>query len=100
MVQSPDVAGGSPMHKKDPDRPSWVRFSGIGIEFAGAVAGFTLVGLWIDRHYDCGPWGVVIGAALGLIGGMYNMIRESLAASRDAARNARESHGPHEADRR
>ncbi|MDO8631673.1 MAG: AtpZ/AtpI family protein [Phycisphaerales bacterium] len=79
------------MGKKDPGRPSWVRFSGIGIEFAGAVAGFTLIGNWIDRHYDCGPWGVVIGAALGLIGGMYNMIHQSLAASRDAARKADDS---------
>jgi F0F1-type ATP synthase assembly protein I len=81
------------MVSKGPGRPSWVRFSGIGIEFAGAVAGFSLVGLWIDRHYDCGPWGVVIGAALGLIGGMYNMIRESLAAFKQADKETRDASG-------
>jgi len=71
------------------DRPTWLRFSGIGVEFAGVVIGFTLIGLWIDRHYDKAPWGVVIGSSLGLIGGMYNLIRESLKASKDAASKAK-----------
>jgi len=57
---------------------------GMGFELAAAVAGFTLVGYWVDRHYRTYPWGVLIGLALGLIGGMYNLIRESLAASRQA----------------
>ncbi len=68
------------------DRPTWVRYAGVGIEFAAAVAGFTLVGFWIDRHYDSRPWGVLIGAFLGLTGGMYNLIRESLAAFRETDR--------------
>lgn len=65
--------------------PTWLRFSGIGVEFAAVIVVFTLVGLWIDRGYDKSPWGVVIGSSLGLIIGMYNLIRESLKASRDAA---------------
>ena len=56
------------------------------MEFAGAVAGFALVGYWIDRHYACSPWGVLIGSILGLIGGMYNLVRESLGATREAKR--------------
>jgi F0F1-type ATP synthase assembly protein I len=75
--------------------PTWTRFAGIGIEFAGAVAGFTVIGWFIDRHYNSSPWGVLVGVSLGLGGGMYNLIRESLAASRDAA-NA--SHKPQEQD--
>lgn len=71
--------------------PSWTRFAGIGIEFGGVVVGFTLIGLWIDRHYNKSPWGVVIGVTLGLVGGMYNLIRESLKASRDAASGDRSS---------
>jgi F0F1-type ATP synthase assembly protein I len=58
----------------------------MGLEFAGAVAGFTLIGYWVDRHYATGPWGVVVGAALGLTGGLYNLVKESLRAVRDAAR--------------
>ena len=83
------------MAKTDSDRPTWLRFSGIGVEFAGVVIGFTLIGVWIDRHFDKRPWGVVIGSSLGLIGGMYNLIRESLAASRDASNK---SHNPPASD--
>jgi F0F1-type ATP synthase assembly protein I len=57
---------------------SWTRLSGIGFELAAAVAGFTLTGYWWDRHFGTGPWGVLTGAVLGLVGGMYNLIRKSL----------------------
>lgn len=62
------------------DRPSWIRYSGLGIELAAAFLGFALLGYWVDHHYETEPWGLLIGAVLGLIGGMYNMVREALAA--------------------
>jgi F0F1-type ATP synthase assembly protein I len=70
----------------EPGRSRWSGSAlwGIGFELAAAVAGFTLVGYWVDRHYRTYPWGVLIGLALGLVGGMYNLIRDSLAASRQA----------------
>jgi F0F1-type ATP synthase assembly protein I len=64
--------------------PSWTKLSGIGIELAAAVAGFTLVGYWWDRHFHTHPWGLLTGMALGLVGGMYNLIRQSLIAAREA----------------
>jgi len=72
--------------------PGWVRYSGSGLELAGAVAGFALVGYWIDRHYDTAPWGFVVGLVLGMVGGFYNLVKQSLQAAReaqesDAARN-------------
>ena len=70
------------MPRQSKRMPSWVRYSGMGMELAAAVAGFVLVGVWIDRHYETAPWGVVIGAVLGLVGGMSNLIRESLTAIR------------------
>jgi F0F1-type ATP synthase assembly protein I len=45
-----------------------------------ALGVFALLGYWVDRHWDVAPWGLVIGALLGLIGGGYNLIRESFAA--------------------
>ena len=83
------------MGKRDSERPSWIRFSGVGIEFAAAVAGFALVGYWIDSRYDCRPWGVLIGAALGLVGGTYNLIRETLGAFPDVKKR-----GPDDGDAR
>ena len=89
LVDSPCLVGkafgvcGSPMAGKQENRPSWIRWSGIGVEFAAAVAGLTLVGYWIDHHFGSRPWGTLIGALLGLVGGMYNLIRSSLAAARE-----------------
>jgi F0F1-type ATP synthase assembly protein I len=64
--------------------PGWVRYSGLGIELAGAVAGLTLVGYWIDGKFGTSPWGLLGGMAMGLIGGTYNLVKASLAAAREA----------------
>jgi ATP synthase protein I len=84
------------MPEKKPDR-SWVRLSSIGVELVGAVAGFTLLGYWVDRHWGTDPWGLLAGVGLGLIGGMYNLIRQSLLATReDAGRSTGKSKGSSE----
>jgi F0F1-type ATP synthase assembly protein I len=64
--------------------PDWVRYSGSGLELAGAVAGFALIGYWIDKHYGSDPWGIIVGLMLGLVGGLYNFVRQSLQATREA----------------
>lgn len=65
------------------DSRSWIRLSSIGFELVAAVAGFTLLGYWWDLHYGTSPWGLLTGVVLGLVGGMYNLIRQSLIASRN-----------------
>ena len=72
-------------------RPNTRRLAGIGFELAAAVAGFVLFGYWIGKYFDRPELGIVIGAVLGLIGGMYNLIRVTLAASRGAAYRKRNS---------
>ena len=64
--------------------PGWVRYSGVGLELAGATAGLALVGYWVDSKYGTSPWGILIGVAIGIVGGLYNLVRESLAAIREA----------------
>ena len=64
--------------------PGWVRYSGVGLELAGATAGLALVGYWVDSKYGTGPWGILIGVVIGIAGGLYNLVRESLAAIREA----------------
>jgi F0F1-type ATP synthase assembly protein I len=74
-------------------RASWTRLSGIGFELVAAVGAFILVGYWWDRHFGTGPKGMIVGAVLGLVGGMYNLIRQSLRATREAAGGSETSDG-------
>jgi F0F1-type ATP synthase assembly protein I len=64
--------------------PGWVRHSGVGLELAGATAGLALVGYWIDGRFGTQPWGILGGVVIGLVGGLYNLVRESLQAVREA----------------
>jgi F0F1-type ATP synthase assembly protein I len=64
--------------------PGWVRHSGVGLELAGATAGLALLGHWIDGRYGTAPWGILIGVVIGIVGGLFNLVRESLAAAREA----------------
>ena len=64
--------------------PGWVRYYGIGLELAGATAGLALLGYWIDGRFGTAPWGMLGGVVIGLVGGLYNLVRESLAALREA----------------
>jgi F0F1-type ATP synthase assembly protein I len=67
--------------------PGWVRYSGVGLELAGATAGLAFVGYWIDSKYGTGPWGILGGVLIGIVGGLYNMVKESLKAVREAKRD-------------
>ena len=71
------------------DRP-WMRLAGSGIELAAAVGGFAFIGHLVDRWQGSHPKGLLIGAVLGLVGGFYNLIKASLAASREAREDDRE----------
>ncbi len=62
----------------------WIRYSGIGLELAGATAGLALVGYWIDGRFGTSPWGILGGVTLGIVGGLYNLVRASLDAIREA----------------
>jgi len=64
--------------------PGWVRYSGVGLELAGATAGMALLGYWIDGKFGTSPWGILIGVAIGIVGGLYNLVKESLTAVREA----------------
>ena len=73
------LRGGQVDDEKDNRR--WIGMAGLGVNFAGAVGGFCLLGYWIDRHWQIeGHRGLLTCALLGLVGGMYNMIRQSLRA--------------------
>jgi len=59
------------------------KWSGLGLEFAGILVLFTLLGHWAGKRWDWQPWGELVGIGLGLVGGFYWLIRESIAMSKD-----------------
>jgi F0F1-type ATP synthase assembly protein I len=62
------------------DERAGIRYLALGSELVAAVVGLTLAGYWIDRHFGTAPWAEIIGAAVGFIGGMFNLIRGALGA--------------------
>ncbi len=49
---------------------------GLGTELAASVAGMLLLGYFLDKLLKTSPWLLLTGAAVGMIGGFYNFIRE------------------------
>ncbi|MEW6250192.1 MAG: AtpZ/AtpI family protein [Planctomycetota bacterium] len=75
-------------------RWSALRYAGMGLELAAAIIGLTLVGYWIDRTFDTGRVGLTIGAVLGIVGGMYNFIRQALEMVRQSDAADKKRKGP------
>lgn len=65
-------------------RGTQVSLAGMGFDLAAAVGVGALLGWWIDRRFETGPWGVLICSSIGIIGGLLNFIRAAQAASRHA----------------
>jgi F0F1-type ATP synthase assembly protein I len=72
-------------------RPSSSRLAGLGFEFAAGVGGLAFFGYWIGRYYGNGALGLLIGAAVGIVGGMYNLIRATRVVSQKGAAEAQNS---------
>lgn len=62
------------MLKKMLDR-SEVGLAGIGFDLAAAVLVATALGWWIDRRFDTEPWGLIVCAGIGIVGGLLNFVR-------------------------
>jgi F0F1-type ATP synthase assembly protein I len=77
-------------------QPAWLRLAGLGFELAASIAGGALLGWWLDRRLGTEPKLLIVLAAVGIVGGLYNVIRLALSASRDAERaaQARPAEGP------
>lgn len=65
----------------------------MGMELAGGIAGFLLLGWWIGRQFGRERAGMIVGAVIGCVGGMYNFIRRAIEMERqqDAGRHGQAS---------
>ena len=65
----------------------------MGLELAASIVGLTLVGYWIDRSFHTGQTWLIIGACLGIVGGMYNLIRQAIRLAREDERRRKREKG-------
>ena len=59
-----------------PQGPNLWRHAYAGVTFAVTLLAGSYAGVWVDRKWGSEPWGVVVGAALGMVLGIYNLLRE------------------------
>jgi ATP synthase protein I len=77
-------SGGPPKVPRGKDPTSQLRLTGLGFELVAAIAGGALLGWWIDKQLDSSPKWLITLSVIGIVGGLYNLIRSALSASRDA----------------
>lgn len=68
--------GPSPDERRPPaprPKPNPLSLLGAGLELAGLIAVLALGGWWLDRRYGTLPLFTLIGAAVGIVGGLYNL---------------------------
>lgn len=57
-------------------------YLGLGYQIGGAMLVFVGGGLLVDRWLDTSPWGVLVGAVLGMVGIVALVVRISNEANR------------------
>ncbi|MCX5792488.1 MAG: AtpZ/AtpI family protein [Elusimicrobia bacterium] len=58
-----------------PEEDNW-KYAQIGLELAAAVLLGFFGGYWLDKKLGSAPWLMLGGAAAGLAGGFYSVLRE------------------------
>lgn len=73
-----DPAGGEngdtgPTPEAEPTTVSVARYSGLGLQWALAVALFMAAGRWLDKRIGTDPYLTVVGAFVGGAAGFYSL---------------------------
>jgi len=71
--------------RAEEERSTWrtvAQWSSVGFEFAAGIVLFFLLGGWLDARWGTHPWMRVAGASLGIVLGMYLVIKKALASER------------------
>ena len=84
-MASPPDRESKPKGRESADEPgpNWYALVGVGFEFALMVAVMTLIGWYLDRRWNCSPWLLIAGAAIGFAGGMWILIKAAVGAFKD-----------------
>ncbi len=77
------MSGKQPRQPDDESDPpggvvgSWIRQGAQVFEFLATLGVLGFAGHWADERYKIQPWGLLGGLLLGMVTGLYLMLRES-----------------------
>ena len=68
----------TPEQAKQPvrDLPGAVNFLSMGLSAAIEIGVGLGLGLWADRSWGTGPWGLLIGIALGTVAAVVSVVKQ------------------------
>jgi F0F1-type ATP synthase assembly protein I len=79
----------------DPSRDSASSFLTMGLQLAGAVVAFFFLGYWLDTQWQTKPWLSIVGAVIGVAGGLTKFIRDAMQYGARDDREAKERRDDH-----
>lgn len=79
--------------EQERQRSVQLRYASLGFEFTAGVAGIVLLGYWADRVFGSSPIGILVGGVLGMVGGMYHLIRRGKDLQREMSKASDERSG-------
>jgi F0F1-type ATP synthase assembly protein I len=56
---------------------NYARWSGLAMEFGGAVIVLCAIGYWLDEKFNAGPWFLLIGFFLAFATVLYNVWKQT-----------------------
>ena len=56
----------------------YLRFAGVGVQFALTVLLLTLLGIWLDERLGTGPLFTVVLLLLGFVGATWSLVHQVL----------------------
>lgn len=76
----------NPLMPRDDDRRrverSYLRFAGVGVEFAATIVVLTVLGIWLDGRLGTGPLFTIVLLLIGFAGATWNLVRTVLGPDR------------------
>ena len=54
------------------------KYLGLGTQLTATVVLFVGAGWWIDAHFGCSPWGILVGGVLGIVAGLYQFLKAAV----------------------
>ena len=63
--------------RSDDEKSPW-SIAGMGFQLVATTLLFAGMGYLLDREFGWSPWGLVVMTLIGMIGGLYLLIKEAL----------------------